>query len=447
MISKSQGHNENYLCKIIEVKGLELVPGLDNLVRLTVDRRPILTSKNTTEGTIALYFPSGSALNAEYLSKNNEFRADTGYNADRLHKGGFFEEKGRVKPVKFKGNMSDGYIAPIESLECIIGDKYLKLKDHIGEEFDAIGDFILLKKYVVQQQKGEPGTPKDRNNPAKKYGSKVIDKQFKFHYDTSHLDKNLHRLEPEDLISISWKLHGTSFISSKVLCKREPVWHERIYRWFRKVFGYGTTTFTEFDNLYASRKVIKNEYLNPNAQHYYGEDIYKTVNDQLKDKLFTGETIYGEIVGFTESGKAIQGKYDYGCGPKEYKAYVYRITYTGDDGNVVDVPYALMAERCKELDATPVPLIFQGRARDLFEINTSNVELWREAFYTQLKLTYVKGQDSIFCNNKVPEEGIVIRREGIAPFALKLVSDAYKLGESKAKDEGIADMEEDQSGE
>jgi len=443
VLKKSEGHNENYLCKVIVVPEPREIKGLDNLVEITIDRRPILTSRNTVPGSIAIYFPSGSKLNPLYLSKNNEFRADLQLNEDRLAKGGFFEQSARVKPVKFKGNMSDGYVAPIETLEPIIGDKYLKLKYHINEEFDQIGDFILLSKYIAPSQvsQNKVGIPNSRDKHYKKYESRIIEKQFKFHSSTAHLDKNLHRLEPEDLISITWKLHGTSFISSKVLCKRRLNWFEKLL----KRFGVAIIE-KEQANLYSSRTVIKNETSEKERGGYYKEDIYGMVNETLKDKLFAGESIYGEIVGFTPSGGAIQAKYDYGCLPEEHKAFVYRITYTGEDGNTIDLPYRLMQQRCKELNIQPVPLIYYGKAKDL--VNITNVDgdnwiiRWQETFYHFLKTTYVKNQQSIFCRNKVIEEGIVVRVEGLSAFALKMINDGYKLHESKAKDEGIVDMEE-----
>ena len=442
MINISKNANENYLAKLIVIPESKPIKGLDNLVEVIIDRRSVLISKNTIVGSLAIYFPSGCKINPIYLSKNNEYRKNLNLNEDRLSDGGFFEQSARVKPVKFKGNMSDGYVSPIETLKPIIGDNYLKLKDYINQEFDSVGDFILLEKYIAPKQKSEgQGAPKDRNKHLKKYESKLIEKQFKFHYSTAHLDKNLHRLEPEDLISITWKLHGTSFISSKVLWKRELNWFERIL----KRFGVPIID-KEYANKYASRTVIKNEHSEKDTKGYYGEDIYKVVNDTIADKLFTGETVYGEIVGFTKSGGAIQAKYDYGCLPGEHKAFVYRITYTGEDGNTVDVPYRLMQQRCKELNIEPVPLIYYGKAKDLFG-GISDITIWQNNFYDFLKKTYLKNQQSIFCKNKVIEEGIVLRVEGISAFALKMINDAYKLHESKAKDEGLVDMEEQEANE
>ena len=153
MINISKNANENYLAKLIVIPESKPIKGLDNLVEVIIDRRSVLISKNTIVGSLAIYFPSGCKINPIYLSKNNENRKNLNLNEDRLSDGGFFEQSARVKPVKFKGNMSDGYVSPIETLKPIIGDNYLKLKDYINQEFDSVGDFILLEKYIAPKQK------------------------------------------------------------------------------------------------------------------------------------------------------------------------------------------------------------------------------------------------------------------------------------------------------
>ena len=66
------------------------------------------------------------------------------------------------------------------------------------------------------------------------------------------------------------------------------------------------STDTKYDYIYSSRKVIKNEELNPNAQHYYKEDIWGIAHEELKPFLQKGMTFYYEIVGFLPNGGSIQ---------------------------------------------------------------------------------------------------------------------------------------------
>src|SRR5690606_31098590 len=123
------------------------------------------------------------------------------------------------KATRLRGEKSMGYVAPISSLEVLIGSKFKDLANHIGEEFDMIGDIQLAKKFVIPPKSGSLGGGIKHGKSVKV--SKLVDNQFRLHYDTAQLAKNLHRLKPESIISLTWKLHGTSFVSSKILCKRK----------------------------------------------------------------------------------------------------------------------------------------------------------------------------------------------------------------------------------
>lgn len=69
-----------------------------------------------------------------------------------------------------------------------------------------------------------------------------------------------------------------------------------------------------------------------------------------------------------------------------------------------------------------------------------------DVFLDYLQKVYVYDQDSQFCKNKVPEEGIVVRVErgdGIENFKLK--SMRHYLGETALLDSGEVDIESEQS--
>lgn len=48
----------------------------------------------------------------------------------------------------------------------------------------------------------------------------LVENQFRFHYDTVLIKKCPWVIKPNDIISITSKVHGTSGISADVLCKR-----------------------------------------------------------------------------------------------------------------------------------------------------------------------------------------------------------------------------------
>ena len=55
---------------------------------------------------------------------------------------------------------------------------------------------------------------------------RLVPDQFKFHYDTVLIRKNPYALQPDDLIHLSSKWHGTSGISAYVLCKHPLSWKD-----------------------------------------------------------------------------------------------------------------------------------------------------------------------------------------------------------------------------
>lgn len=446
MLSKSEKHNPNYLAKIVRIDNMRKHENADRLMVFTVDGNNIITSNATQPGTVAIYFPLECKISLDYLKANNEFKTRE-LNSD-VNSTGFFEDKGRVKALRLRGEKSEGYCAPISTLEYLLGKDYIKLEDHIGEYFDTINGTLLVEKYVIKE-KGLPGERGVKQRHKKIVEESIVENQFRLHYDTEQLKKNIHRLKPEDTISISWKLHGTSFVSSKVLLKRPLKWYERLARWF----GVKVRD-TEYGNIYSSRNVIKNEDLvKANSKSYYDYDVYTDVNRIFKDNLLNGEAVYGEIVGFLPTGAAIQKDYDYGCEPTKYKVYIYRVTHTNADGQVIDLPFNFVAERAEQLGVEAVPYIYTGRADAYFDINDKDgnpamtLEEWRETLLGYLITSYVYDQDCQFCKNKVPAEGVVLRIEGLKPEAYKLKAFRFLEGESKNLDKGIVSIEDEQAAE
>ena len=58
---------------------------------------------------------------------------------------------------------------------------------------------------------------------------KVVDGQFRFHPDTLQLKKSIHNTSPNDYISITRKLHGTSWVASRLLCNKKLTRFEKIF--------------------------------------------------------------------------------------------------------------------------------------------------------------------------------------------------------------------------
>jgi hypothetical protein len=117
--------------------------------------------------------------------------------------------------------------------------------------------------------------------------------------------------------------------------------------------------------IYSSRKVIKNEYFdNRNGDGFYDCDVWLQTANNIYPYLKQGMTVYYEIVGYTENGQAIQKDYDYSCNIGENKTYIYRITYTGNDGNVYEFSAKQVQDWCKNNGFLAVPEYYYGYAKE-----------------------------------------------------------------------------------
>lgn len=434
-LEKIEG-SENYCVTVVKLPPKQRVEGLDNLVKVTVFGNDVLTKKDANEEQLYLFLPAECQISSEYLSANNEFR-NSALNKDQSKKG-YFEENCRVKTIKFKGVISTGYLAPLSTLEPLVEIKSFKE----GDEFNSINGHVLCKKYKIVHQP-TAGTKESRFNKKLKRFSKLVPNQFRFHVSTSHLAKNLHLFQPEDIICITDKWHGTSAVFSNVLVKKQLTWKDKLAVWF----GIHVVD-TVYDILYSSRTVVKNEYINPNQQGYYGnEDIWAIVNKELTGKVEQGISLYGEIVGYLPSGKAIQKGYDYGCKEGEHKFLVYRITYTKPDGNVIEFSWQQIKNYCKKYELETVKELYFGKLGVLYSDLAFTRDQYEHMILNDLSYQYLE-RDCKHCINKVPAEGIVVRRDGLDHFAAyKLKSKRFLERETKQLDEeaktGEVNIEDD----
>lgn len=448
MMKLNKPKNENYAAIVVEIKTLIPLENCDNVQATIIMGNQVIVSKNVKIGDIGLYFPLECQLSKEYLSNNNLYRkADL--NLDNTQKG-YFEENGRVRCQPFRGHKSEGLFMPLNSLEFIFDDPVLdsftsnevNIPLNIGDYFDELNGIPICSKYITKTSRtpGQPGTgKKGRGKLAKE--SKLIDNQFRFHDDTSMLYKNLHRINPDDLISITYKMHGTSGISSKVLCKRKLKWYEKALKWI----GVNIVD-TEYDYIYSSRKVIKNPDLNPDSQHYYDSDIWGIAHKEIKEYLQDGMTFYYEIVGFLPSGAYIQGPFDYGCKEKEHKIHIYRITYTNPSGKVFEFSAKQVQDFCRKNGLNAVPELYYGFSKGLVSTDSYYGDLlleeWQELFLKNIKQKYNE-KNCYICKNKVPEEGCVIRIEGLNFEAYKQKSNRFYELETKLLDKGESNIEDE----
>jgi hypothetical protein len=442
----------NYSATVVAIKNLRPHKNADRLIVTNIYGNDVIVGKETKIGDRGLFFPLESQIGLEFAQANDLIRRK---DINGKPTGGMFDDNRRVRAQTLRGEKSMGFWIPIESIDVlqhVVPFSISSSDFKEGQEIESLPEGVIIsQKYIPRTNKtnGVNGAKKGKQ-PSRE--SKILPGQFAFHFETPQLGKNIHKLKPEDLIAITWKLHGTSAIASCSLVKRRLSLLERLI----VLLGVNVEK-TRREMIYASRRVIKNEFLET-KQHFYAYDLWSEVGkENFEGKLHAGETIYYEIVGYLNDGGFIQKGFDYGCDPRvemtknwpgevnrpTNKAYIYRITQTATDGSVIELQWNQVEERSKELGVTTVPIIYYGFAGLLFD-DIDPAEHWNENFLQKLKELFVYDQDSQFCVNPVPEEGIALRIEGLKIEVFKLKSFRFLQHETKELDKGETNVEDSQ---
>lgn len=422
----SENANPNYLATICRVGEVHPIEGADKICRTIVNGYDIVIGKDTQEGDIVIYVPVESAICEGFLSANNlfeigEWERNSNHDevgillaqidslkkegkhdeAEEIYKKaksmvGYFNKRNRVRMVTLKGVASNGFIAGVDSLVKFIPElSDTNWEELVGTKFNYIDDIEFCWKYIPPiKEPNERNYQKNHNKLQRKLKrfNRLVPGQFNFHYDTIRLDgTNIHGvLHPEDIVTIDVKAHGTSIILSNILINKKLTKWEKI----KKFFGLKVVT-TEYGNVYSSRKVIKNQYINENCgDGYYHIDIWGSVNNVFSQYIPNGMTIYGEVVGYFDNvEKMIQKDHDYGCEVGHWKLMPYRITETDEFGNVkewnvseVDAWTRNLVKEHPELEEKILYLtiLYHGKLVDLYpdiEID----ENWYDNFLERIK--------------------------------------------------------------
>jgi hypothetical protein len=457
MAFKTYDHSQNYTAQVIKLPVKQPVQGLDNLVEVNVFGNSCLISKDSNEDVLYLFFPAGCQLSEQFTSRNNLYR-EFQLNADPNIKG-FFELNRRVKAIKFRGIISTGFVIPVSSLSnMILGEINLT----VGDSFNEFQGFEICRKYQLptntqSQVKGDK-VSKINNRLL----NLLVPNQFRFHTETNHLANNLHKLNHDDIIVVTDKWHGSSCILSKVyVSKKLTLWQK-----FLNLIG-GKIPNKEYGYIYSSGKPksnlpkgIEGEWINDGID-YYTANIWKRAFDDFKAALEDGISLYGELVGYTESGQFIQKGYDYGCCPDcsgpvqldgSYRFVVYRITYTKPDGNVIEFSWQQIKDYCTKWNLEHVKELYFGRAGF---INPNNIltgtneydevilEEWRNAVFEKLQTSFNLEKKCSHCTTGVPAEGLGVRIDGRTHYnTFKLKAKLFLKKESDDLDKGETNLED-----
>lgn len=539
ILNKSKSINENYAARIARIDEIHPIPDAHSIVKAVLGTDTVVVGKDMKVGDVVVFFPVGCCISEKYLRFHNLYDSSNSVlNANRDDYAnlnleiqaimikpakdeedisklqelesrrkrmiGFFNKQGRVRCIKLRGEMSMGYVAPVSTLEAVWPELKTVLWPHeLGKNYDMVGNDQLCWKFIPPvKSEPEDAMPAGYKMPwymrslrkLKKF-DRLIPGFFRPHYDTAHLERNAHLIDPEDVITETVKVHGTSVILANLPVRRKLNWWER----FLKKLGMKVEE-REFGDIYSTRRVIQNKYINPFASRANNEpgNEYQAVNQDFIGFLTPGMSVYGEIAGYKPSGKPIQApkgiEHDYGCRPGQYVFMPYRITETDENGTPKEWPVTEVMswvdtvremlpdeEKRKLMDMV---LLYHGKAGDQYglwaQIKATTtraeydaeleafthaegyngfipkrLESYEEFLKNKWRVAWIEAMrndktglgfelhEPLCRHPKAPREGIVVRIDGDKEArAWKLKTKAHQDLSSKAADAGEVDPED-----
>lgn len=367
----------SYTGFITRVKNIRPAENADKLNLCDVFGNTVVVDKSVNENDLYVYFPCDGQLSLDFCLNNNLLRKlpdgtpGTGY---------MDPDKRNVVAIKLRGNKSDGLVLPLSCLDYCFEDcaaAHLK----IGDTIDVVNGHDICTKYIPRRSK-QVGRPTDGNRTRKK--RVPIAPLFVEHADTEQLAYNLGAFKSGDEVEITLKMHGTSQRTGflPVLSGfHRTIWDKLFRREGKPIYTYDLITGTR-------RTIINGE-----DGGFYGSNAFRMPHAELfRGKLWKGETVYYEVVGFTDTGTPIMAECDnkklndkdfvkqygktttfsYGCHPNGWNdkdgsrnepqsdIYVYRMTMTNEDGNVVEYTPDFMRYRCEQIGVKTVPVFWKG---------------------------------------------------------------------------------------
>ena len=432
-----------YCGYIVEVKELRKHSNADRLQIATFFGNDTIVGLDVKLGDIGIYWPVDGQLSEDYCNYNNLVRKkdDAGNNI-----GGYLDpDKRNIKAVKLRGEKSDGLFMPLSSLDYLSHDEL-----NIGDKIDILNGVEIATKYIPRSNSSDTSSVGKGNRTRKKKAP--ISPLFIEHADTEQLAYNLGAFKCGDLIEITLKMHGTSQRTAylPVLKGYKKSLLDLILRRDGKpIYDWGYVSGTR-------RTVLENF----DGGFYGGNQFREQHSKFFEGKLLKGEEVYYEVVGYVNEESTIMPKgtnskvdknfekkygketvFSYGCQPGESKAYVYRMTMTNEDGDVVEYTPDYMRYRCEQMGANVVPVFTRFIIPEQEELTHREYESAGEYVLNQAEL-YYDGADPI--GNTHVREGVVVRIINRPKFcALKHKNFAFKVLSGSAIDNADTSLSDD----
>ena len=367
----------SYYGIVTTLKDVRKHPNADRLQLADVFGNTICVSLDYTEGQLGVYFPTGGQLSVKFAEANNLLRKK---DAEGNNIGGYMDpDKRNITAIKLRGEKSDGLFLPLTCLDSFGDISSLR----VGDRIDVFNGEEICTKYIPKTN-ARRGHVSEGNRTRKH--RVPIAPTFVEHADTEQLAYNLGAFKTGDEIEITLKMHGTSQRTGhlKILTGyKKTFWDKLFKREGTPIYDWGYVSGT--------RRVVLDTF---DGGFYGSNEFRKQHHDAFVGKLWKGETVYYEVVGYTHTGAPIMGNgnneklgkdfvkqygketvFSYGCTPEETvqkmlygeddnghfaipveqsnmkrsDIYVYRMTMTNEDGEVVEYTPDFMRYRCEQM--------------------------------------------------------------------------------------------------
>ena len=354
-----------YCGYVTTLKNVRKHPNADRLLLGECFGNVVCVSTDYAEGEIGVYFPTDGQLSVEFAEQNNLLRKKD-ENGNNI--GGYMDpDKRNVTSIKLRGEKSDGIFLPISCLEYTGVD--MDLLD-VGVTITDVNGHHICEKYIPKRK--TQGT-RDKVNKTRKKRVPIAP-LFAEHADTEQLAYNMGVFKAGDEIEITLKMHGTSQRTG-YLPKLQG--YKRTF--FDKIFRREGTPVYDWGYVTGTRRVVLNDF--DGAGYYDTNNFREGPAKAFEGKLHKGETVYYEVVGYTDTGAPIMGdcnnrkvndkdfikqygettRFSYGMDEGFCDFYVYRMTMTNEDGDVVEYTPYFMRYRCEQMGVKCVPVLATAR--------------------------------------------------------------------------------------
>ena len=449
-----------YTAFITRIKNVRQHPNADRLQMGECFGNTVIVSMDYDDNQLGIYFPSDGQLSTEFAEANNLLRKKD-ENGNNI--GGYMDpDKRNVTAIKLRGEKSDGLFLPLKSLESF-GDTSTLQE---GDRIDNFNGHEICCKYVPRKNVRH-GHVSNGNKTRKNKAN--IAPLFTEHADTEQLAYNLGAFKSGDEIEITLKMHGTSQRTAHL-----PVFKGYKRTFWDKITRKEGTPIYDWGYVSGTRRTVLDNY----DGGYYGSNEFREQHSKFfEGKLWKGEEVYYEVVGFTHTGAPIMADADnkklndkefvkqygktttfsYGCDPNGMREniapgcvpavldkpqsdiYVYRMTMTNEDGDGVEYTPDFMRYRCEQMGVKTVPVMTKFILHDYdIEMDTRTAgEIVKD-----IAERYYDGPDPV--GKTHVREGVVVRILNRPKFcAYKHKNWSFKALEGIVKVEAEApDMEE-----